>query len=180
MKWLQVLGMLLCSAVVMAPAYTHDGDGGCMQGAMAQFGRYIGDWRIRDESLSQDGSTWTEGTGARWRFECVGNGVAVQDFWMPFGGGYGTNLRTYNPSSDRWEIVWAATQQSGLQRISARENDKGEVVMSIDYPTTPQPRRIIFFPPTDDGWNWAMQWSLDDGETWIDVYRITATPWSDD
>ena len=52
--------------------------------------------------------------------------------------------------------------------------------MSIDYPVPQQPQRIIFYPPDDSGWNWAMQWSLDDGETWFDVYRIRATPWTGD
>ena len=162
------------------PEHAHHGSEGCMKGPMAQFGRYIGDWRITDEQLSQDGTEWSAGTGARWQFECVGNGVAVQDYWMPFTGGYGTNLRTFNPSTDAWEIVWTAARQPGLQRISARQDEEGRIVMSIDYPEPPQPRRIIFFPPDEEGWDWAMQWSLDGGNTWFDVYRIRATPWEDE
>ncbi len=180
MRLLLALSLLLGGTAVAGPGHSHDDDDGCMHGAIAQFGRYIGDWRIHDETLSQqDGKTWSEGVGARWKFECVGGGVAVQDYWMPFNGGYGTNLRTYNASTDRWEIVWAATQLNGLQRISARQNDAGEIVMSIDYPEPPQPQRIIFYPPDENGWNWAMQWSMDGGETWFDVYRIRATPWSE-
>ncbi len=181
MRILLALGLLLAGTATAGPGHSHShGEGGCMKGPMAQFGRYIGDWRIDDETLSQDGTTWSDGPGARWTFECVGNGVAVQDHWMPLTGGYGTNLRTFNPSSERWEIVWAATALNGLQRISARQDDAGEIVMSIDYPEPPQPRRIIFYPPDDDGWNWVQQWSLDGGENWFDVYRIRATPWTDD
>ena len=148
----------------------------CMQGPLAQFGRYVGDWKIEDEGLEPDGSAWKPGNGARWIFECIGDGVAVQDYWMPNGGGFGTNLRTYNPDTKKWEIVWAAGQQNGLMHITAQENDEGNVVMDIVAPATPQPRRIIFFKPTDTGWNWVQQWSFDDGTTWTDVYRITATP----
>ncbi len=151
----------------------------CMQGPLAQFGRYVGDWRIEDEGLQRDGSGWKPGKGARWVFECIGDGVAVQDYWMPNGGGFGTNLRTYNPDAGEWEIVWAAAKQNGLMHITAQENDEGNVVMDIVAPATPQPRRIIFFKPTDTGWNWVQQWSFDEGATWTDVYRIRATPWVD-
>lgn len=144
---------------------------------MAQFGRYIGDWRITDETLARDGSAWGPGTGERWIFECIGNGVAVQDYWLPQGGTFGTNLRTYNPDSGKWEIVWAANGLNGLMQITAELNDENNVVMHILSPTFPQQRRIIFFEPDDEGWSWVQQWSFDDGATWIDVYRIRATPW---
>lgn len=151
----------------------------CLDGEMAQFGRYVGDWRITDEQLSQDGKTWSPGQGARWTFECIGNGVAVQDYWMPNSGGWGTNLRTFNADTGGWEIVWAAQRQQGLMRISARQHEDGSIVMSVDHPPQPQPRRIIFFPPEETGWNWAMQWSLDKGRTWFDVYRMRAAHWED-
>ena len=91
-----------------------DEQSACMEGPMAQFGRYVGDWNISDESLARDGSGWGPGPGARWVFECVGDGVAVQDFWHPNGGGWGTNLRTYNPDTESWEISWAASGQDGF------------------------------------------------------------------
>jgi len=149
----------------------------CMQGPMAEFGRYVGDWKIDDEQLARDGSGWGPGKGARGIFECVGGGVAVQDYWLPGGGGFGTNLRTYNPDTREWEIVWTATRLNGLMHISARQNDDGNIVMDILSPVQDPPRRIIFFAPDEGGWNWVQQWSFDEGETWTDVYRIRATPW---
>ena len=148
----------------------------CMEGPMAQFGRYVGDWHIEDESLARDGSGWGPGKGARWEFKCIGDGTAVQDFWMPNGGGYGTNLRTYNPDTGLWEIVWAAQALNGLMHISAEQADDGSIVMDILKPVQDPPRRIIFFPPDEGGWSWAQQWSFDGGESWVDVYRIRATP----
>ncbi len=97
---------------------------GCMDGPLKQFGRYIGDWSIEDESLAQDGSGWGPGNGARWIFSCLGDGTAIQDFWIP------------NPL-----------------------------------------RKITFFPPDENGWNWKLEFSSDEGETWTEVYRIKATPW---
>ncbi|MDX1507414.1 MAG: hypothetical protein R3358_03975 [Woeseiaceae bacterium] len=151
----------------------------CMEGPLAQFGRYVGDWKITDESLAQDGSGWQPGNGARWVFKCIGDGVAIQDFWHPNGGGYGTNLRTYNPDTGKWEIVWAAGRQNGLMHISAELQEDGSVLMDVLKPEQPQPRRITFMPPDENGWDWAMEWSFDGGETWTAVYRIRATPWED-
>ncbi len=154
---------------------------GCMEGPMAQFGRYIGDWDIEDEGLQQDGTTWLPGNGARWNFTCVGNGIAVQDFWMPNGAedgpapGVGTNLRIYDPENNRWEIAWTATQSPGFTHIRAAEDEDGNIVMNYVSPLPSPPRRITFFKPTDEGWNWVMEMSFDQGDTWTPVYKIKAT-----
>ncbi len=163
--------------VLMGAANAVEPENPCLKGSMAQFGRYVGDWTIEDEALAQDGSGWAPGKGARWVFECIGDGTAVQDYWMPNGGGYGTNLRTYNPDTGTWEIVWAAQSQNGLMHIGATQDENGNVVMDVQKPVQDPPRRITFFPPTDSGWNWVMEMSFDDGETWTEVYRIKATPY---
>lgn len=150
-----------------------------MEGPVSEFGRYIGDWKIEDGQFAQDGSGWNPGAGARWIFSCLGDGVSVQDFWLPNGSGFGTNLRTYNPDTGAWEIVWAAARQNGLMHISASLQDDDSILMQIEKPEQDPPRRIIFYPPDESGWNWAIQWSQDGGKTWFDVYRIKATPWSD-
>ncbi len=150
-----------------------------MDGPVAQFGRYVGDWKITDESLARDGSGWSPGTGARWIFSCVGPGLAVQDYWLPNAGGFGTNLRTYNPDTGSWEIVWTSSGLTGLSHISAKLGDDDSITMSIDRPIQDPPRRIIFFAPDEQGWNWVQQWSLDGGVSWVDVYRIRATPWQE-
>jgi hypothetical protein len=41
----------------------------------------------------------------------------------------------------------------------------------------PSPLRRITFSPTDaNGWKWELEMSTDDGESWFEVYRISATP----
>ena len=152
-------------------------DGGCQDGPIAQFGQYIGDWKIEDEQLAQDGSAWSEGKGARWIFACVGDGTAVQDFWLPNGGGFGTNLRTYNADTETWEIVWSASSQQGLMHITAQQDEDGVIVMDIVKPEQNPPRRIKFFPATAAGWNWVSEMSFDEEKTWIPVYKIKATPY---
>jgi len=178
LRWhAQLLVILLVCTASASSTIADDSDDRCMQGPLAGFGRYVGDWKIDDEQLAQDGSGWLPGQGARWVFKCIGDGTAIQDFWMPNSGGFGTNLRTYNPDTGKWEIVWAAQSQKGLMHISAGQDELGNIVMHVLKPEQDPPRRITFFSPTDDGWDWTMEWSFDGGTTWTAVYRITATPW---
>ncbi len=148
---------------------------GCQEGPLAQFGQYLGQWQIEDSQLASDGSGWSEGPGAQWNFECLGNGTAIQDFWIPNGGPVGTNLRTYNPDSGNWDIAWAIKGQPGFSHITARQQDNGDIVMSYVAPIPDPPRRITFFPASDIHWNWKLEFSFDDGESWTEVYRIHAT-----
>ena len=148
---------------------------GCMEGPLAEFGQYIGNWKIDDEQLQDDGVTWTAGAGARWDFVCLGNGTAIQDFWMPNDGGVGTNLRTYNKESESWDIAWSVTGMSGFAHIQARLEEDGNIVMMYKSPLPNPPRRITFFAAEENSWKWKLEMSFDDGENWTEVYRIRAT-----
>ncbi len=154
---------------------------GCMTGPMAQFGRYIGDWDIVDQGLQPDGKTWKPGNGARWNFTCVGDGIAVQDFWMPNRAedspppGVGTNLRIYDPKTEQWDIAWTATSTPGLAHIRAKQNQDGNIIMHWVSPEQTPPRRITFFEPCGDSWDWLLEMSFDEGESWRAVYKIKAS-----
>lgn len=172
--------MTLAALCVAAPvSFATEGDNACLEGATEQFGRYVGDWKITDQQFAKDGSGWNPGKGARWIFECIGDGKAVQDYWMPNGGGWGTNLRTYNADSDQWEIVWAAAALNGFTHINATQDAAGNIKMNIVKPEQDPPRRITFMPPDENGWDWVMEMSFDGGENWTAVYKIRATPWSE-
>ncbi len=169
--------LLFWSGFVFSDAATlpFDNDDACMDGPLAQFGRYVGNWDIEDSQLSQDGQSWTQGDGARWNFACLGNGTAIQDFWMPPDGNVGTNLRTYNSETESWDIAWAINTLPGFAHIQAEQDEDGNIVMHYKSPLPDPLRRITFFPPDDNGWNWKLEISRDDGENWIEVYRIKAT-----
>lgn len=173
--------LLLVNSVVIAgtPDVPLDNDAACLKGPLAQFGRYIGNWNVEDSRLSQDGTTWTSGNGARWNFVCVGDGTAIQDFWMPNDGNIGTNLRTWNANTESWDIAWAINSQPGFAHIQARQDENGNIVMHYKSPLPDPLRRITFFPPDEHGWNWKLEFSTDGGDTWFEVYRISATPVGD-
>ncbi|MGI9201331.1 MAG: hypothetical protein ACR2QL_09740 [Woeseiaceae bacterium] len=152
-------------------------DEACKEGPLAQFGQYIGDWKIEDSTLAKDGSGWSDGDGARWIFSCLGNGTAIQDFWLPANGAVGTNLRTYKPDTGTWEIAWTVDKLPGFSHIRAEQDENGNIVMRYVDPIPTPLRRITFFPANESGWKWKLEFSNDDGENWLEVYRISATPW---
>lgn len=173
-KILALLGAGICfSAFAQLPLSETEG---CLEGPMAQFGQYLGSWDINDSQLAADGTGWSDGGGARWDFVCVGNGTAIQDFWMPNSGGVGTNLRIYQPETNSWDVAWAVTKQPGMTLISASEDaDTGNIVMHYKSPIPNPLRRITFFPAEKDSWKWHLEQSRDEGKTWLAVYRISAT-----
>ncbi|MFT5138501.1 MAG: hypothetical protein ACI9H8_000315 [Lysobacterales bacterium] len=148
---------------------------GCLEGPMEQFGRHLGQWKIEDSEYQKEDGSWKDGVGAQWDFVCLGNGAAIQDFWMPNDGGTGTNLLTWNKETESWDIAWTITGLSGFAHIGAQEADDGSIVMSYKSPIPTPPRRITFFPPETNSWNWKLEISLDEGENWVEVYRIKAT-----
>lgn len=172
------LTLLMCSgfAHADASAIPASDNAACMEGPLEQFGRYIGNWDIADSQLGQDGKTWSPGEGARWNFVCLGNGTAIQDYWLPPDGNVGTNLRTYNPETESWDIAWTITPMPGFAHIQAAEDENGNIVMHYKSPLPDPLRRITFFPPDENGWNWKLEFSEDSGESWFEVYRIKATP----
>jgi hypothetical protein len=146
-----------------------------MQGPLQQFGRYIGDWDIEDSQLSRETLEWERGAGARWIFTCLGNGIAIQDFWFPANGNVGTNLRTVDAETGKWDIAWTATAAPGITRIEAEQDNDGNIVMHVVAPLPTPRRRITFFPPDANSWDWQLEFSNDDGATWFPVYKIHAT-----
>ncbi len=154
----------------------------CQSGPLKQFGRYIGDWDVADQTASADGKTWSAGYGARWKFTCVGGGLAIQDFWVPNGpdgepflSGFSTNFRTYDPVANIWNVVWAGRDGPSFTHIRGSKKDRGDIVMHWVSPVQEPPRRITFFAPTKEGWDWLLEMSFDAGETWQEVYKIRAS-----
>lgn len=147
----------------------------CMDGPLAQFGRYVGNWTIEDSVRDEGTGKWEAGSGAQWNFVCLG-GMAIQDFWLPPDGRVGTNLRTWNAETESWDIAWTITGMSGFAHIRARQDAAGNLVMRYVSPQPDPDRRITFFPPDEEGWDWKLELSRDGGEKWIEVYRIRATP----
>ena len=158
-----------------------DDPSACLNGPVRQFGRYVGDWDIA-EQVSADGVNWSDGNGARWKFTCVGGGTAIQDYWVPkapdgfsFLSGFGSNLRIYDRTSETWDVVWAGPGGPSFTHLTGKTDADGNIVMYWLTPVQTPPRRITFFTPDSDGWNWLLEVSNDDGVSWQAIYKIRAT-----
>jgi hypothetical protein len=81
----------------------------------------------------------------------------------------------YNPKTEKWDVAWTATGAPGFSHITAEQDEAGNIVMEYVDPIPNPPRRITFFPPTDEGWNWKLEQSFDGEKSWVEIYRIKAT-----
>ncbi|MEM1133754.1 MAG: hypothetical protein AAGH53_12550 [Pseudomonadota bacterium] len=148
----------------------------CSEGPVSAFGRYIGEWNFQDSQISADGQSWTEGAGGQWDFYCLGEGIAIQDFWQPKAGGFGTTLRMYNPKSDSWDVVFTGEGSQAMSRLTATQNADGSVEMHYVTPEFSPARRITFSTPDEEGFDWELSISSDNKQTWTTVYKMKVTP----
>lgn len=138
----------------------------------------IGEWAITTETRQQDGS-WQESGWAQWNFYFILEGHAIQDDWLagdpPIGDPpmlqRGTNIRIYDPAEDRWEMAWIANSARSLSTYMATNEPDGSVVMTSHW-GVPNMRRITFFDMQEDSFEWKLELSNDEGETWLEVFRI--------
>ena len=158
-----------------------DDPAACLNGPMRQFGRYVGDWDIA-EQISADGINWTPGNGARWKFTCVGGGAAIQDYWVPKASdgfaylkGFGSNFRIYDQENETWDVVWAGPGGPSFTHLTGKMNDQGDIVMYWLSPVQSPPRRITFYKPAADGWDWLLEVQGEDSASWQPIYKIRAT-----
>ncbi|MGB7405032.1 MAG: hypothetical protein WA906_05040 [Pacificimonas sp.] len=146
----------------------------CQEGGKASFGRYLGDYTFQDSQITADGS-WTQGQGGTWNFRCLGDGAAIVDMFHPAAGGYGMTVRMYDAAAEQWDVVFTGEGSEAMSHLTATERDDGSIEMHYQKPDFGHLRRITFTPPTDEGFDWVMAISQDEGATWMDVYKMTVT-----
>ena len=150
-------------------------------GVAAGFGRLVGSWRCDGTTLQQDGSWKTDPPGAHWDFYYALEGHAVQDVWYPPAaskGGVGTNLRTYDPETDQWQMVWATSDQPRFDHFTAKVQD-GNIVMHGDRWARPafgaHSARITFHNISADHFDWRYEATADasaEDAAWREVTRL--------
>ena len=125
--------LLTLTALAAPPPLSAEANPAAPAGVRAGFGQLVGPaWSCQGSNLQTDGA-WQDSPGrARWLFQYVLDGHAVQDFWYPPAesqGPPGTNLRTYDPDSDRWMMVWATSRQAHFDHFEAQVED-GHIIMT--------------------------------------------------
>lgn len=142
-----------------------------------QFEPLLGSWQITDYQLQNNGD-WKEGPGADWHWYSILDGFAIQDDWIAPPKAldipeserqYGTNIRIFNPARQQWEMAWMSKKGQQLNTFTAVEK-KGNLVMEGQF--SGNNSRITFFNITETTFQWKMEFLQ--GETWQEVYRISA------
>jgi len=144
----------------------------------------IGEWAIEDSILQADGS-WAPGPGADWDFYYTLDGYAFEDIWVQPPRAVsvedetkrtvGVNIRKYDPVAEKWVMAWLTKGPGVVQTFSATSNEDELVMVEDEVNAQGYIRRITFYNMTGDTFDWRMEASTDEGETWAEAYRIKGT-----
>jgi hypothetical protein len=140
----------------------------------SQFAFLIGTWDCTTRFMKPDGSGFNEGEGT-WTGYWILGGWAIQDDWKsprPDGGfNWGTNIRSFNPRTRKWDNRWLAT--GSLQWLYYEAEKKGETMVMIggrgrDGAGRDYVDRNVFHEIGPDSWKWRKDRSFDGGQTWFE------------
>lgn len=146
-----------------------------------QFEFLIGEWNCTTKSLKPDRSGFVEGEG-RWVGYYILDGWAIQDDWSsPAPSGqifHGTNVRSFNPQTGKWDNRWLAAGSLQWKYYEARKQGDTMVMTGGEGkdPNGDFLDRNVFHNITENSWSWRKDRSYDGGETWFEgVSFIEAT-----
>lgn len=136
------------------------------------FGQFIGEWDFEWIGYNPDGTT--QKVNGEWIFGWVLEGRVIQDVWiipsrenrgkpgMPEGE-YGTTLRFYSATEDKWKVVWVGPARDKLNTFIAQKiND--EIILESTNEKNFQ-MKWIFSEITENSFHWRSIIS-EDGQEW--------------
>lgn len=176
-----ILAIVVSAATGNAPL-SHDGPNENAPEQVKEFGQLVGDWSCAGENLNPDGE-WQKSPGrATWSWYYILEGFGVQDVWLPDreqnpNAPMGTNVRTFDPETGLWEVVWATQAVPKFDRYKASFRN-GEIHIFAERPATKQFRshlmRITFHNISADHFDWRYEASgLTDGQNWQERSRLS-------
>jgi len=141
---------------------------------------FIGEWSIESVDITPDGS-FQKGR-AKSVVKYILDGYAMQDDYLILDKDdsivfRGTSIRSYNPKSHKYQIVWIMPGYKGLTDISAEWKD-GKLLSTgkgYDYQGDFL-ERFEYYDIEDNSYKFKMDRSYDNGNTWIENFgSYTAT-----
>jgi len=140
-----------------------------MEGKLALFGQFVGDWDILEDRYLQSDGTWAVTKGElHWRW--ILNGKAVQDVWAFTEGKTGkpipegTTVRFYEPKIDAWHSVWISPNQGVVKTFIARK--VGDEIVLDGESHDGCPVKWIFSEISHESFRWRSEETRDEGKTW--------------
>jgi len=164
---------LVVSPAVLASPERPQGPHPAAPPETAQFAFLIGEWDCSTRRMEPDGSGWSEGH-ARWTAYWILGGWAIQDDWESAsadGGTFrGTNIRSFNPRSGKWDNRWLPAGTLQWAYYEAEKQDDTMVMIGgegRDGAGRDFVDRNTFSDIGADAWKWRKDRSFDGGRTWI-------------
>lgn len=142
---------------------------------LALFGRFVGEWAVRNALYSESAETWFE-SNLVWTFGWIIGGRGIQDVLVDAAGSaLGTTVRTWD-SRIGWRVVWFCPRADEHVVLTARESENRVELAGVQA----DGRRVrwIFSDIAPDSFTWDGWCSNDDGSTWwheqhMDARRVT-------
>lgn len=145
------------------------------------FDFWIGDWRIQQKILRQNG-TWLE-LPAKTSVSPVLDGRALIEHWEGsiqfFWEGMqsvepikGLSIRSYDYETRKWYVYWmdSRTPNFGIPYVGNFVDGQGEFYREWETPQGKRNGRIIFSDIASDSVHWELAVSSDDGYTWTTIW----------
>lgn len=182
-----VLGLVTVAIFLQKPSSAQE-TRGCGSPEAADFDFWIGDWRIEQKILRQDGS-WLP-LEARTSVSATLDGCAliehwegeVQFFWEGMSQPElmkGLSVRAFDAEAGVWSIHWmdSRTPRFGTPYRGRFQDDRGEFFRNWVSPQGERKGRITFSDINPDSVRWDLAVSSDDGQSWttlwiMNMYRI--------
>ncbi|WP_223034081.1 DUF1579 domain-containing protein [Hanstruepera marina] len=141
---------------------------------------FIGEWSIESVDILPNGTY--QKSKAKSIVKYILDGYAIQDDFLSLDKNNnivfrGTSIRSYNPRTNKYQIVWIMPGYKGITDISAELKD-GKLVSTgkgYDYQGDFL-ERFEYYDIKNDSYKFKMDRSYDNGKTWIENFgRFTAT-----
>lgn len=149
--------------------------------AHGDFGRFVGRWDV-DVEFYDDGGVRVYNNRGEWAFAWVLDGRVIQDVLTyprvgasstEAGRGIGTSLRSYDPATGRWQVIWLGAV-TGVTVVLHGGPD-GHDLRLMGTETDGTLNRWRFTDIDTNRFLWIGHESRDNGATWILRQRMTAT-----
>jgi hypothetical protein len=133
-------------------------------GAQADlYGQFVGSWDLDNHYYDHKRGQWVDSRG-ECHFGWILGGRAIQDLWGAPTRGFGTTIRSYDPSIHAWRIHWFAPAWTSYCTLIGRA--EGDRIMQQGERSDGRPIRWSFNEITADGFLWRGELSGDGGTTW--------------
>lgn len=130
---------------------------------LALFGRFVGEWAVRNALYSAAAQTWSE-SDLVWTFDWIIGGRGIQDVLSDVEGrALGTTVRTWDPQGG-WRVIWFCPRAAEHVVLTAKNVDDRIEMSGVQA----DGRRVrwAFSRMSPTSFRWDGWCSDDDGRTW--------------